>query len=690
MLILKAVLPFKVLLLLFISMPIAASDYGTIGLIDTPTARMSSDGVLTSTIAIQSRTNSYAVTYQATPWLEGTFRYTGFNKFVHYDRNYALKVRLWSEQDYIPQVAVGIRDLVGTGIFGSEYLVASKAVGNFDLTLGMGWGRLAGTGAISNPMRILSEKFAEREKEFSGDSTTGVLQSGLFFRGKEVGIFGGASYQMESLPLSVMLEYNPDTYEAFEVPLGGLKPKSRWSMALNWEPKPGVELSLSRQHNQEWGISLVAALDTKAAPPRRQKPLYKSSLDISNSDLPPMISGGSWYDRFLYDVERSGLILVEATVDNSTQIATIVMGNRHYPMWVDAIDEMSTLADLHLPLQAKIFRIVVEEEGHQVHSVYIERPSRNTSKFKHTIRRQPLIAEVEKPAAPQFKTNFAQNKVFIDANLSTRFQFFDPDDPVRYQVYAKLGISLPLPDNWALRGSYSIDIDNTFNENNRQSDSVLPHVRSDVARYLSEGDTGVDSLFFEKRGSLSSELHYRMFAGVLEEMYSGIGTELLYQPYRSRLAFGLSANRVQQRDYDKSFKLLDYKTNTAFASAYWASPFYNFDLALHAGRYLAGDNGATLEMRRTFSNGWMIGLWTTFTDVSSKDFGEGSFDKGIFLKVPLDQFLGRNVRTSYSTRVRPIQRDGGARLEDFSGNIWWNLRSVRYDTLDENLPRRLP
>ena len=152
----------------------------------------------------------------------------------------------------------------------------------------------------------------------------------------------------------------------------------------------------------------------------------------------------------------------------------------------------------------------------------------------------------------------------------------------------------------------------------------------------------------------------------------------------------MSANRVQQRDYDKSFKLLDYKTNTAFASAYWASPFYNFDLALHAGRYLAGDNGATLEMRRTFSNGWMIGLWTTFTDVSSKDFGEGSFDKGIFLKVPLDQFLGRNVRTSYSTRVRPIQRDGGARLEDFSGNIWWNLRSVRYDTLDENLPRRLP
>lgn len=683
------ILPIKALIFLFVSIPVVASDYGTIGLIDTPTARMSSDGALTSTAAIQGRTNSYAFTYQATPWLEGTFRYTGFNNFVHYDRNYAVKLRLWPEQDYIPQVAVGIRDLVGTGIFGSEYVVASKAMGNFDLSLGMGWGRLAGSGVISNPMRLLSDRFAKREKDFSGDSTTGVLQSGLFFSGKEVGFFGGASYQMESLPVSVMLEYNPDSYP-FEVPLSGLKPKSRWSMALNWEAMPGVELSLSRQHNEEWGISVVAVLNTKLAPPRRQKPLYRSSLDISGAELPSMLNKDSWYDRFLFDVERSGLILVEATVDSSTQIATIVMGNAVYPMWVDAIDEMTILADLHLPLQARLFRIVIEEEGHQVHSVYIDRPSKNTSTLNHVIRRQPFLAEVEKPAIPQHRTNFAQNKVFVDANLSTRFQFFDPDDPARYQLYAKLGISLPLPDNWALRGTYSIDIDNTFNEISRVSDSVLPHVRSDIARYLSEGETGIDSLLLEKRGSISSELHYRLYGGVLEEMYSGFGGELLYQPYKSRLAYGLSSNRVQQRDYDKSFKLLDYKTNTAFASVYWASPFYNFDLAMHAGRYLAGDDGFTLEMRRTFSNGWMIGLWTTLTDVSSKDFGEGSFDKGIFLRVPLDGLLGKNVRASYSTRVRPIQRDGGARLEGFSGNIWWNLRGVRYDSLHENFRRTLP
>jgi hypothetical protein len=142
------------------------SNYGTTGLFDIPTARMAADGTFTTTAAISSRTNSYAITYQATPWLEGTFRYTGFNDFFYWDRNYEAKVRLWEERGYLPQVAVGIRDIVGTGIAGTEYLVASKSFDNFDLTLGVGWGRLAGKGVISNPLKVISSNFASREFDF--------------------------------------------------------------------------------------------------------------------------------------------------------------------------------------------------------------------------------------------------------------------------------------------------------------------------------------------------------------------------------------------------------------------------------------------------------------------------------------------------------------------------------------------
>ena len=104
------------LLLIVTTFDSVASDYGVTGLIDIPTARMAGDGVLRTTVSSQSRHKSATITYQVTPWLEGTFRYTGFkSRRLTYDRNYEIKALLWEESELVPQVAVGIRDLVGTG-----------------------------------------------------------------------------------------------------------------------------------------------------------------------------------------------------------------------------------------------------------------------------------------------------------------------------------------------------------------------------------------------------------------------------------------------------------------------------------------------------------------------------------------------------------------------------------------------
>ena len=620
-------------------MPLSASDFGVTGLIDTPTARMSADGTLTTTAAIQSRTKSYSITYQATPWLEGTFRYTGFNRAIYsYDRNYEAKVRLWQEQDYLPQVAVGIRDLVGTGLWGSEYLVASKAVGDFDFTLGLGWGRLAGNGDISNPLIQLSDRFAVRETDVG---LGGELSSGTFFSGKKAGFFGGVQYQPDSLPVSLMLEYNPDQYD-FEVRQGGLRPKSPWSAAIKWDALPGVSLSLSRQHEQEWGIELSAALDTKSLTPRRPTPIFISSLDMAPQDLPSQLTFRDWYDTLLFDVERSGLFLLEASIEPASHTAILVMGNDQYPVWADAIAKMAVLADLHLPSTVNTFRIVAEEAGHRVQTIQIRRPSLAYGQSKQLLERQISVLPGRSLVSPQRKTSFVQKKVFFDVGVGTRLQLFDPDDPARYQLYTKLGASVALPQSWTLKAAYGFDITNNFDESGRRnSGSALTQVRSDVVNYLIEGDTGLDFLYLEKRGSAHKGLHYRVFGGVLEEMYSGLGGEVLYQPSQSRLAYGLSASWVRQRDYDKSFKHFDYQTATAFASVYWATPIYNFDVAVHAGKYLAKDIGATLEVRRTFNNGFMVGLWATITDVSAEDFGEGSFDKGMFFKIPFDGLFGR-------------------------------------------------
>jgi hypothetical protein len=81
------------------NVPVAfASDYGTTGLIDIPTARFDADGVFAVGASSDERHRQFSITYQATPWLQGTFRYTGFDEFFYWDRNYEFKVRLWEEE----------------------------------------------------------------------------------------------------------------------------------------------------------------------------------------------------------------------------------------------------------------------------------------------------------------------------------------------------------------------------------------------------------------------------------------------------------------------------------------------------------------------------------------------------------------------------------------------------------------
>ena len=149
---------------------------------------MKIDGTFSTTAAFDGRNRQYAITYQATPWLEGTFRYSGWydQTIGTWDRNYEFKARLWEEELYLPAVAVGIRDLVGTGLFGSEYLVASKGFGGTDVSLGIGWGRLAGNGDFYNP-KALSSRFDARTLILAG----GKLSLNVFFSGSEVGFLGG-------------------------------------------------------------------------------------------------------------------------------------------------------------------------------------------------------------------------------------------------------------------------------------------------------------------------------------------------------------------------------------------------------------------------------------------------------------------------------------------------------------------
>jgi hypothetical protein len=152
----------------------------------------------------------------------------------------------------------------------------------------------------------------------------------------------------------------------------------------------------------------------------------------------------------------------------------------------------------------------------------------------------------------------------------------------------------------------------------------------------------------------------------------------LWAPADLAVAFGAEVNWVNQRDYDQLLSFRDYSTVTGHVSAYWDMG-NGFASQLDVGRYLAKDWGATLGVDRVFNNGWKVGAYATLTDVSFDDFGEGSFDKGIRLKVPLSWLTGAPTQKTYDMLIQPIYRDGGARV---------NIPNRLYDTIRGHSPQR--
>ncbi|MGH7225219.1 MAG: YjbH domain-containing protein, partial [Gemmataceae bacterium] len=129
------------------------------------------------------------------------------------DKSFGIKVRLFKESEDFPAVAIGIRDIAGTGLFGSEYLVFSRRYYNWDFTWGMGWGLMGTQDLLPNPLGLISSYFRTRP----GEGLAGGFNF-AFFRGKSVGLFGGFEYHTPLKGLTLKVELDPDSYQ--QEPLG--------------------------------------------------------------------------------------------------------------------------------------------------------------------------------------------------------------------------------------------------------------------------------------------------------------------------------------------------------------------------------------------------------------------------------------------------------------------------------------
>jgi hypothetical protein len=363
------------------------------------------------------------------------------------------------------------------------------------------------------------------------------------------------------------------------------------------------------------------------------------------------------------DANRLGLFGISLEPER----VTVYIENARFRSTPRAIGRTARALTATMPASVELFEIVPVEGSLPVVSVLLQRSALEDQVERPDAARSTWLSASVSDAKPanwgatvgtreQFpRTTWAINPA-VPINL------FDPNSPVRFDisVIAEGGIEfLPgLSVNAAIQKRLFGNLD----ENNSGNDSVLPHVRSDIARYQREGDPAISRLTGDYVTKLNDDIYARLSGGLLERMFGGVSAELLWKPAEQSWGVGGEINYVQQRDFDQMFSFRDYDTVTGHASVYWDTGWYGISSQVDAGRYLAGDYGATLTVKRRFANGWEFGGFFTLTDVPFSEFGEGSFDKGIFLTIPFNWFLPYESRSEFATMLRPLTRDGGQRL----------------------------
>ena len=769
-----------------------------------PSAAMLPDGNLALSASYMLDTQHYNLTFQALPWLETSFRYSGIQHFntdypVYWDRAFAVKVRLLEESDLIPAFAVGINDLVGTGIYSGEYAVATKNFGDVEATLGIGWGRLSSVGSFRNPLSLLSKSFDVRATGFAG--LGGEFSFGKYFHGPAA-FFGGMAWHTPIENLTLKAEYSSDDYHS-EASAGGFTPQSQFNfgaayraygniiLGLNWmygrsiggsvafdlspstnsfmqriEPPP-IPLNFRSATDQAMALQVLKGnggqiMKSTAASSgdalwnmpnlhnvaivgttlevtlgavsqdvcaRAARQIDAVALDIVNvtvrndagtqvfhctarsSPLPfsqpavfrpnaastpltgllaePLMINAAGTSResqanaaakLRKDAGSQNLLIETLSLQQGT--LTIYYTNNRYQTEAEAVDKLLRVAMADAPPEIEQFRFIAFKNGfplaeYKILRATAERTFQQESNYDLlTMQSGPLPAPMPNLIEPTARSSYPRFSWLVFPQM--RQEFFDPSNPLGIQLVAGAFAGVELFQGFSLSGEVETSLFDTFGTG-RASDSVLPHVRTDFLQYIVHGKNGIGSLSAEYRFRFAPTVYAVLRAGYLESMFAGVGGEVLWRPEGERWALGGDLYEVKQRAFDRLFGFLPYNQTTGHITVYYDSPWYNLDFQLRAGQYLAGDRGATFQVSRRFSTGVEIGVFATKTNVSAQQFGEGSFDKGIFIHIPLDWILPTHSQISLDEMIRPVQRDGGQVLAGDSALFDFTRRTSEAD-----------
>ncbi|RPG49577.1 MAG: hypothetical protein CBC64_005365 [Gammaproteobacteria bacterium TMED104] len=675
------------------------SDYGTLGLIQMPNSRFLEEGSLGF---VWSRNEPYmrgGIVAYPFNWFEIIYKYTDINDALYSnvkaysggqslkDKGFDVKFRLLEESYYLPSISFGFRDFGGTNRFQSEYLVASKFINNFDFTLGVGWGVMSGGNfSYKNPLTDLADTFIERA---ANDGTGGTFSTNAWLSGRNIGLFGGVEWMLPNAKgHRIKLEFDSNNYDKDYLPLEGKRPiKADTNVNIGYTVPINnllqLNFGITRGNTFQFGFSFThnygqrTPFFNKTDKPKRVKNAeIIKSLNSENKQY--------LYLTSLRDLQLEGIYLQYAKLEDETY--TVRYSHSKYYNATTAIGRAARIIDQIAPDDVKTINLG-EINGPFInfdaeidrHSFNLNAKSQDYSTSFSTINFKSKKLDVnEYEFKPKAKFPFWS----YSFGPALRSHIGGPDGFALGQLWLRGDGRIVFDRNNSITGSVGVGVYDNFDELKQKSNSILPHVRTEIVQYLKgTRDYNITRIQYDNIQKPSSNFYTRFSVGIFEEMFGGIGGEILYRPFNSNFGVGVDMYWVKQRDYDGMLDFIDYSVVTGHTTLYIQEPRTNVLVRLIGGRYLAKDSGVTLDVSRKFKSGLSMGIFASKTDISQEEFGEGSFDKGFYFNMPLEIFFQSYNKAVTGYGLRPITRDGAQRL--ITGyDLWGVTNSASFNTLN--------
>ena len=606
------------------------NNHGGIGLINMPTARFYDESSYGFTLYNGDPDQKITMTSFPYDWMEASFFYTNIQGKSYCgldydpvcdqdykDKGFNFKLRV-KEEGVLPAIAIGINDIAGTGFYSSEYIVGSYGINNIDFHFGFSWGTLNGSKhSFKNPFGKISNQFYDRPASF--EENGGQFQPSRYFSGEKASPFFGVSYALNS---KILIKLETDN-TLTPGQIGYEKAKSDYSFGIDYALNDNFTIGIANERNNYISAKFVYKNNPKESIKKYQ---YKQSETIKPQD--------DKYRKLIKNIENNG-IGVNKIVETSDSIGLELTQFTHPS--IEIIEEIIASAKMDAGINKNIKKDLRIANLQAVSELDDE-----------LLKNSTLIYERKKS-----RNFYTKNGLVLRPFLASREEFF------KGSLLLENNSEYVIKDNFFFSSNLKYSLADNFDDLTLPPVNTYPaQVRSDIKNYLRNIDDGIiiGRAQFDYHITPKKNHHLMISGGILEEMFTGIGAEYLYFKHDSNFAIGLEAFEITKRDYQMKFGTLDYKNVTNSVNFYYRNYEYiPFDMKISYGEYIAGDEGATFELSRSFLNGTKFGIFASFTDVTSDQFGEGTFDKGIFFNIPI---YGNFINYTW----RPLTKDPGAKL----------------------------